>query len=254
MATPNSARRQAPFQGAVPGYDAVTRAIHWLAAFVIVSAILLGLSMTSMRPVDEAAAGEIVRLYAVHKAVGLLSLGVAVLRVVWALTRARRPGPLHPDRKIETLAAAAVHWSLYGAMFVMPLSGWLTHAASPPYAAIPWPFGQGLPGIPEDPRLAALFGAVHALSSKVLFVAVALHMAGAFKHAIVDMDATMSRMTSGVGPAVARPRSEVLPVVIAAAVWCLAVGTAVMTAPVPEPDPFAEIGIDADAPAGTSAP
>jgi cytochrome b561 len=239
-------------------YDAVTRTIHWIAAFVIVSQIMLGLSMTAMRPVDEAAAAEIVRLYTIHKSVGLLSLVIAVARVAWALTGARRPGPLHPDRRIETLAATTVHWSLYGAMFVMPLSGWLLHAASPPYAAIPWPFGQGLPGIPEDPRLAAIFSTLHLLSSWVLYAAVGLHMAGAFKHAIVDMDATMARMTSGTGTPVPRAAQSPLPARIAVAVWAATVAAAILTAPVPEPDPFAEIGADpntdAAAPDGTTAP
>ena len=240
------------------GYDAITRAIHWLAAFVILSQILLGLAMTARQPTDQAAVAEVLRLYTIHKGVGLLSLAVALARVAWALTGAHRPGPLHPDRRLETLAAQTVHWSLYGAMFVMPLSGWLLHAASPAYAAIPWSFGQGLPGIPEDPRLAAIFGTVHGLSAWVLYAAVALHLAGAFKHAIVDMDATMSRMTSGIGPALATHRRAVLPAVAAAAIWCAAISAAVLIAPVPEPDPFADIGADpntdAAAPDGTTAP
>ena len=227
------------------GYDPLTRVLHWLAACVILSNAILGFSMVRIAPVDEAAAAEIIRLYTIHKSLGLLSFAVALARIGWAVTGARRPGPLHPERRIETFAAATVHWSLYGAMLVMPLSGWLYHAASPPFAPIPWPFGQGLPGIEKSPDLALVLRTVHRMSSWVLYGAVALHLAGAFKHAIVDMDATMARMTSGLGTEAARARTRPLPALAALALWAASVFAAVQTAPEPEADPFSDIGADA---------
>ncbi|MFZ5709569.1 MAG: cytochrome b [Pseudomonadota bacterium] len=226
------------------GYDPVTRVIHWLAAVVILTNAALGVSMVRIEPVDEATAASIIRLFTIHKSLGLLSFAVALARIGWAVTGARRPGPLHPERRIETFAAATVHWSLYGAMLVMPLSGWLYHAASPPYAPIPWPFGQGLPGIERSPDFALVLRTVHRMSSRVLYGAVALHLAGAFKHAIVNMDATIARMTSGLGAEATRARTRLLPALAALVLWAATVFAAVQTAPEPEADPFSDIGAD----------
>ncbi len=64
---------------------------------------------------------------------------------------------------------------------------------------------------------------------------------GAFKHAIVDMDATIARMTSGQGTPAAPARAHLLPALAALAIWGATVATALTLAPVPEEDPFAEL-------------
>ena len=43
---------------------------------------------------------------------------------------------LHPDRKTETLLAEIVHWLLYGSLILVPLSGWIHHAATEGFAPI----------------------------------------------------------------------------------------------------------------------
>lgn len=223
------------------GYDAPTRVFHWLTALLILSGAVLGYTMTRRVPASDADVAEIFRLYSLHKTIGITVFFTALARIAWALTH-RRPGPLHPDRRLETFAAELVHWALYGAMLVMPLSGWIYHAASPGYAPILWPLGQSLPFVPTDDKGLALFlSTLHRFSSYVLYGAVALHIAGAFKHAIVDMDATVARMTTGQGTPAGPARLHLMPMLTALAIWVAAIVTALTLAPVPETDPFAEL-------------
>ena len=56
---------------------------------------------------------------------------------------------MNADQKLERFAAETVHWVLYGALVIVPLSGWISHAAAAGFAPIWWPFGQGLPLVPK---------------------------------------------------------------------------------------------------------
>lgn len=222
------------------GYDPVARIFHWLTAFLIFTAIALGLLMTRMPGETEAQIAEVIRLYSIHKTLGVAMFFVALGRIIWAATH-RRPGHLHPDRRAETFLADLTHWSLYGAMLVMPLSGWLYHSTADAFAPILWPFGQSLPFVERSERLAYVFGTIHHYAAYALYAAIAVHLAGAFKHAIVDMDATFARMTSGLGTPVARARLRPLPALVALALWSATIAYGVVRAPEPEPDPFADI-------------
>ena len=231
-----------PALSADHGYDATTRVFHWLTAILILSGAVLGYTMTRRVPATDADVAAIFRLYSIHKTIGVAVFFTALARIAWALTH-RRPGPLPP-------------WALYGAMLMMPISGWIYHAASPGYAPILWPLGQSLPFVPTDDKGLALFlSTLHRFSSYVLYAAVALHIAGAFKHAIVDMDATIARMTSGLGTPAAPARAHLLAALAALVLWAAAVAIALILAPVPETDPFAElegeISADTGAPAWT---
>ncbi|MFN0115967.1 MAG: cytochrome b [Paracoccaceae bacterium] len=227
------------------GYDATLRALHWLMALLIATAAGIGLWMTELPMQDEADFATAMQVFSVHKTIGIAAFLLALLRIAWALTRPP-PGPLHPERKAETLLAALTHWSLYGAMLVMPLSGWLYSSANPGYAPIFWPFLQSLPFVPADEALGKVFQTVHVTSSYVLYGAAALHVLGAFKHALIDRDGTLARMTTGRGPSVPPVTRHLLPALLALVLWAATIGAGIATAPKPEPDPFAEFGEGAD--------
>src|SRR5690606_31615436 len=125
-------------------------------------------------PLDQMALK--VQVFSVHKTLGLAALTVALARIGWALTQAR-PAPVHPDRRAETLLAEAVHWTLYGAMVLVPVTGWIEHAATEGYAPILWPLGQGLPLVPKSPALAMTMAGVHHVLAWVLIGSIALHVA-----------------------------------------------------------------------------
>jgi len=210
----------------LPGYDAVTRAIHWLTALLVFTNIGLGLYAGSLPTGDDAGVARAALAYSLHKTTGVGILGLTLLRILRALGQPG-PGLLHPERRAEALAAITVHWALYGALLVMPVAGWLSHAANTGFAPILWPFGQSLPFVPKSQGLVHAFDAVHRAGAWVLYAALGLHVAGALKHALIDRDATLARMTRGVRVPVPSHRPSSRPVLVAALLWAGVIATGV---------------------------
>ncbi len=177
-------------------FGAISKTLHWLTAFLIISMLVLGI-VASKWPFDtsEALATKGL-LFSTHKTLGLVTFAVAVLRICWAVTQPR-PVSLPIDSKLQHFAAEAVHWSLYGALVLVPLTGWTHHAASTGFAPIFWPFGQTLFFVPQSVVLAAVLGKLHFVFNIVLVVSLGLHTAGALKHHVIDRDATLKRMLPG---------------------------------------------------------
>ncbi|SFJ94611.1 cytochrome b/b6 domain-containing protein [Celeribacter neptunius] len=199
-------------------YGAIARFFHWTIALLLLTDLVLGL-IGENTPRNAETAGQLQTLYSVHKTIGVSVLFLAVLRVIWALVQPR-PVPVHPERKAETILAETIHWALYGAIFVMPLSGWVIHSAESGFAPILWPFGQNLPFVPKSDEIAHMAGAVHGLSALVIYAAVALHVAGALKHAIIDRDGVLARMLSGAEAGTPeRHRFAALPPLAALVLW-----------------------------------
>lgn len=212
-------------QGDPPqGYDAVTRAIHWLTALLVFTNIGLGLFAGSLPTGNDAEVSRAALAYSLHKTTGVSILGLTLLRILWALGQPG-PGLLHPERRFEALAALTVHWALYGALLVMPVAGWLSHAANTGFAPILWPFGQSLPLVAKSQSLVHTFDAVHRAGAWVLCAALALHVAGALKHALIDRDATLARMTRGVKVPVPAQTASARPFLIAALLWAGVIAT-----------------------------
>lgn len=121
-----------------------------------------------------------------------------------------------------------MHWTLYGAIVIVPLSGWIGHAAATGFAPIWWPLGQGLPLVPKSTGVEHLFGAIHVIAGKVLIGSILLHVAGSLKHHFLDRDATLRRMLPGepaIGPLPPQRHSRA-PVAAAVAVWAVTLGVA----------------------------
>jgi cytochrome b561/polyisoprenoid-binding protein YceI len=200
-------------------YGSLTKIFHWLTALLILTAIALGLVAENA---PYATGDELARkatLFSIHKTVGIAAFLTALLRILWALTQTR-PGLLHPERRLEAFAAHLAHWLLYGAMVIVPLSGWVHHAATTGFAPILWPFGQSLPFVPKSETVSELASTVHYLGFLVLAGAILAHVAGALKHALIDRDDTLRRMLphKAALPATT-PRRHILPPLTAAALW-----------------------------------
>ncbi|MCA0042821.1 cytochrome b/b6 domain-containing protein [Celeribacter litoreus] len=219
-------------------YGAAARFFHWAIALLILFDLALGL-IGEATPRNADTVARLQTIYSVHKTLGVTVLFLAILRVIWAMTQPK-PVPLHPDRKAETHLAEFVHWALYGAIFVMPLSGWITHAAESGFAPILWPFGQGLPFVPKSESVAHAAGAVHGLSAWIIYITVGLHVAGALKHAIIDRDGLLARMLKGRDAGEAGGRVHASRVIPLAAVLLWGAGIAMpLTLPEP-PEPTVE--------------
>ncbi|MGR3485939.1 MAG: cytochrome b/b6 domain-containing protein [Paracoccaceae bacterium] len=208
-------------------YGTVTKAFHWSIALLIPTAIALGVIAHRTAyaiETDPALAGRAALLFSLHKTVGMTILAVALARIAWAVTQTK-PGPIHPERGAETLAASVVHWLLYGSLVLVPLTGWITHAATSGFAPIWWPFPQTLPFVPRSEAVAGTFATLHMIFERVMVAALLLHVLGALKHHLWDRDATLRRMWFGRTLTDTRAhRAPLAAPVIALAVWGLAVG------------------------------
>lgn len=205
-------------------YGGVTKFFHWLTALLILTLIALGFYANDLPHETQAELTTKAWFFSLHKTLGVTVFFVALLRIMWAL-RQPKPGLLNADKKLESWLAETVHWLLYGALVIVPLAGWISHAAASGFAPIWWPFGQDLFFIPKSTTVEHAFGALHEIAGKVLIGALILHAAGALKHHFIDGDSTLRRMLPGepaIGPVPPQHHSYA-PVAAAAAVWALAI-------------------------------
>jgi cytochrome b561 len=169
------------------GWVSVT--LHWVTVLAILGLAIVGTQM------DDLPTGLFkLKVYALHKSVGLTVLALTVLRLAWRLY-AGAPA-LVPMPSWQRLAAHVSHVGLYALLFAMPLSGWLLHSASSKAGyALRW-FGLfKVPAIAGyDPALKALAKELHEGFAWALGVLVLVHMAAAFKHHFVNRDQTLRRM------------------------------------------------------------
>ncbi|MFP3383127.1 cytochrome b/b6 domain-containing protein [Tritonibacter sp. SIMBA_163] len=214
-------------------YGSVSKSFHWLTALLILTAFPLGyfansLAHTIQGPEFDGSQATIDRaklLFSLHKTIGVTVFFTALLRILWAITQ-EKPRLLHPDRKLEAWAAETAHWVLYCAMVIVPLSGWIHHAATDGFAPIWWPFGQNLPMVPKSELLSEMFASIHYYAMLLLGASILAHVAGALKHHVIDKDSTLLRMLPG-ERAMPEPPAQthsVLPFVTAVLVWTMVIG------------------------------
>lgn len=226
-------------------YGGVTKTFHWLTALLILTLIPLGWYANQLPYETDAQLAQKAWLFSVHKTLGVTAFFVAVLRIGWALSQ-QKPGLLNADHRVESFAAELVHWLLYGALVIVPLSGWISHAAAAGFAPIWWPFGQGLPLVPKSVEVEHFFSALHWVSTKVMIASILLHIAGALKHHVIDGDATLRRMLPGeavVGPLPDQHHTRT-PFMGALAVWTAAVALGAFLAMSGEKESVAVVALE----------
>jgi len=190
------------------------RTLHWVMALLIIGAGIVGLYMS-----DLPNSPQKIRIYALHKSVGLTVLALLLLRVTWSLAD-RRPREV-PMPLWQAMAARVVHLLLYALMLLLPKSGWLYNSASG--YPLQW-FGLfNLPSLTggADPALRAVAHELHEYGFWLLVIALVAHAGAALKHHIVDRDDTLVRMLpllrrraaapTSVAPAAAAPASAIVP-------------------------------------------
>lgn len=138
-----------------------------------------------------------VRIYSLHKSIGLTLLALVVVRLLWRL-RERRP-ELPPMAAWQRRVAGAVHLGLYALMFLIPLSGWLYNSL----AGFPlqWFHLFNLPSLhASNPTLKPIGRDLHETLAWVLVALVAGHAAAALKHHFFDRDWTLHLMLPWLRP------------------------------------------------------
>ncbi|KIN66288.1 Cytochrome [Sulfitobacter noctilucicola] len=206
-------------------YGGVTKTFHWLTALLILTLLPLGLFANDLPYQTDAELARKAWYFSVHKTLGVTAFFVAALRILWAIGQVK-PGLLNADKPAESFAAEMVHWLLYASLVIVPLSGWIGHAAAEGFAPIWWPFGQNLPLVPKSVAVEHFFAAIHWVATKVLALSLLLHIAGALKHHFIDGDAILRRMLPGepvIGPLPPESHSKA-PVIVATVIWAAALG------------------------------
>ena len=207
-----------PLLNSGTSYGAIARTLHWMTVALILAVFATGMAANNLPLTENAAIKRIFTLFSVHKTIGILTFLLGLLRLVATFLQAQ-PAPLHPERGIETFLAETTHRVLTLALILAPLTGWISHSATSDLAPILWPFAQSLPFVPETPQVAELFGALHQACVWFLAFAVALHATGALKHAFIDRDATLARMTRGVDSGKSGHGPGARPVIAAVLIW-----------------------------------
>ncbi|MFK7762741.1 MAG: cytochrome b/b6 domain-containing protein [Roseobacter sp.] len=215
-----------PLANTTQTFGAVAKSFHWLTALLILTLIPLGIFANDLPYETSEELAHKAWFFSLHKTLGVTVFFVALARIAWAVGQPK-PAHLHPDRRVETLAATTVHWLLYGSILLVPLSGWIHHASTEGFAPIWWPLGQNLPLVPKSEAVAGVTAGLHVVFERVLALSIILHVAGALKHHFIDKDSTLRRMLPGTPDvsSVTKTATSSLPFICALVVWAAAVVT-----------------------------
>jgi cytochrome b561 len=168
-------------------YQRTAVILHWLLALLVLSLLVTGWHMVGIRT-NTPARGFFFNL---HKSVGIGTSGAIVALIVWRLMHSAPPLPGAMPRW-ERIAASVSHLLTYASLILMTLSGYVTSSFSK--------YGPKLFGVPlpywgwDDAALRESFATMHRLTALVLAALIAIHIAAAMKHLIIDKDGVVQRM------------------------------------------------------------
>jgi YVTN family beta-propeller protein len=169
-------------------YTGTAIALHWVLAALVLCQLALGWSMIE---IPKNPPGVRAWWFNLHKSVGL-TIGLLMLgRLAWRIAHPAPPLPATLPRW-QVLAAKANHALLYVCLLVMPLSGYLGSS----FSGYPIKFfGHTLPHWGwEAPALKELCSQVHYATVWLLMTLIAVHVAAALKHLLVERDGVFGRM------------------------------------------------------------
>jgi cytochrome b561 len=169
------------------GYGAVAKLLHWSIVILIVAQYVIIEAAEELPDGPEKFAG-----IANHKSIGMLILGLALVRILWKLVNGSRPAPV-PMPRAQRIAAAAGHGLLYVLILLQPLTGWIMSSTG----GYPTSFF----GWFEFPMLAAenhdaheFYEEVHEAVFAVLTTVALVHALAALYHHFWRKDDTLRRM------------------------------------------------------------
>lgn len=179
----------------LPRYALVQRLLHWLIAVLVVLALIAGgtigfLGFDGMRATFGVEGTNF--FYTSHKTLGVLILGLMVLRLLARLTLGK-PAYAVPLPAPQRVASQTVHTLFYVLLLVMPVLGWLATASGGFPVHL---FHIELPGlIGRNDALSDTLFLWHRIVGITLVGLIALHVAGAIYHWKIRRDGVMQRMS-----------------------------------------------------------
>lgn len=169
-------------------YGSVTRILHWSVALLIIGLIWLGWYMVGLSYYDPWYHDSLVT----HRALGMLVLLLAVIKILWTLFSMRPdlPGSLKPW---ERYAAHSAHITLFVMMLLIPISGYVISTSAD--ATIPFFYWFDIPSlfrVSEQARDLAI--AIHYYLAYGTIALILIHAGAALKHQFIEKDGTLKKM------------------------------------------------------------
>ncbi|MGF6779918.1 cytochrome b [Paraburkholderia sp. GAS334] len=161
-------------------------ALHWLIGLIIIAMLGVGLYMVGL-PKGLPFKATLINF---HKSLGMTVFLLVLIRI--GVRRAVGRPALPPMRAWQRAAARITQVLLYVGMIVMPLSGYLGSSFNS-YGTRFW--GILLPEWGwDDKGLRSFFFGIHGICAWTMIALIALHIAGALKHQLIDRDGLIARM------------------------------------------------------------
>jgi cytochrome b561 len=169
-------------------YGLVSKLFHWVIALSIGGLIWLGWYMVDLTYFDKWYNQSL----ALHKAFGVLVLGVAFASFGWKVY-SRSPAPAAINVAWQRVAANAMHTALMMLMVLIPVSGYLISTSAGKPVSL---FGVvGIPALFEkDDDLRDLAVSAHFYLAYGIGFLIIGHAGAAIKHQFIDRDGTLGRM------------------------------------------------------------
>lgn len=156
-------------------YTRTAIALHWIIAALVVAMIVLGQVMTEV-PRQTPLRGA---LFNLHKSLGLVVLGLVVVRLAWRIGH-RPPGLPAEIPAWNRHLAGLTHGAFYVLLLAQPLLGYVASVFGKYGVKF---FGLALPAWGRDnPAVREPFLAAHHLIADLLVGLIALHLAGVAWH------------------------------------------------------------------------
>jgi cytochrome b561 len=169
-------------------YQTSQKWLHWLSAILILGLFALGLWMRTLGYYDS--------WYQTaphwHKQIGIILLFVMVIRLLWRL-KIKAPEPLVNHKAWEVKVAHITHYILYLGVFLIIASGYLIATADNRGIEVFGLFNMPVLFTPFEGQ-EDIAGDIHEYGAYALMAVIALHVAGAIKHHVIDKDSTLKRM------------------------------------------------------------
>ncbi|HEX5487956.1 MAG TPA: cytochrome b [Rhodanobacteraceae bacterium] len=165
--------------------------LHWLIFALLIAQYTIGWTMPHIgrnTPVTT--------LISLHFSIGVLIVGVIVVRLVWRIVRGE-PAPEAGVPPWQVYSARVIHWLLYLLLVVVPILGWINAS----YRGMPVTFFE----LVQMPQLVATraagwgwTGDIHMLIAEYgILPLVGLHVAAALYHYFIRRDRVLQRMLPG---------------------------------------------------------
>lgn len=169
-------------------YGVAAKILHWGIVLLIIAQYVI---IESAEDLPDGI--EKLKTVSLHKSIGMLILGLALVRILWRLANRGNPAPV-PMPPLQHKVAAAGHGLLYLLILAQPITGWvMSSAADSPVTFF---------GLFQFPALVAenhdaheFYEEVHEVLFNVLVVVAVLHALAALYHHFWMKDDSLRRMS-----------------------------------------------------------